>query len=482
MPQTQSSTTSSDARPSSAHAQGTQRDKISRFWARYEKCLEKQGVRESARRSYVLHVEGYIKAARGLRLALHGPGEVRAFLNASGRNPRLREWQLRQVTHAIQILFCEVLGVSWGSELDWPHWLEGGRELPVNHPTLARDSMAVPGGVGDGPPEGRSAGSRGTDGPNAEVLNRVVVAIRARRYSIRTEQAYLGWIRRFVRSCDGAAPAGVGAPEVVRFLEGLVVVRKVSASTQNQALNALVFLYDKVLEQPLGELGPFARSRRTRRLPVVVSRAEANRLLDGLGGVQQLMAGLLYGSGLRLMECVRLRVQDADFDYRQLVVRHGKGGKDRVVPLPKRFIAPLKEHLEGVRRLHEEDLADGLGEVYIPEALGRKYPRAAVEWNWQYVFPSSRISLDPRSGARRRHHIHENGLQKAVKKVCALKGINKKVNCHSLRHGFATHLLEAGYDIRTVQELLGHADVSTTMIYTHVLNTPGLAVQSPADF
>jgi len=314
------------------------------------------------------------------------------------------------------------------------------------------------------------------------ILKRLASEIRQRQYSIRTEQAYEGWACRYIAFHGGKPPEGMGAAEVKSFLEHLVVEGKVAASTQNQALSALVFLYDKVLEQPFGELERFARSKRPRRLPVVLSRQEARRLIGAMSGMHQLMAGLLYGSGMRLMECIRLRVQDVDFDYHQIVVRDAKGNKDRVVPLPQRFVPALREQLAEARRLHDKDRELGYGEVYLPDALARKWPNAAREWGWQYVFPSSRLSVDPRSGRQRRHHIHENVLQKAVKRAARETGITKRVNCHSLRHSFASHLLEAGYDIRTVQELLGHADVSTTMIYTHVLNKPGLSVQSPADF
>jgi len=448
---------------------------VSRFWSNYEKALIKQGVKEGVRHWYVVRVEYFIQLAKGRELSSHGPEEVTAFMDRQGSNPKVQDWQLAQSAHAMQILYCDLLGVSWCGEVDWMRWREGGGVLSVDHPTIARDSRPIAEEQGDQVP-------RFVDGPYADLLNKLVVAIRSRQYSIRTEQAYLGWVRRFIHFHQERDPEKMGAPEVIRFLEDLVVRGKVAASTQSQALNALVFLYDRVLTKPLGDLGHFAHSKRPKRLPVVLSRSEVNRLLDGMDGVRQLMAGLLYGSGLRLMECVRMRVQDVDFEYRQLVVRNGKGGKDRVVPLPKRFAEPLKVHLQSVERLHREDLAKGLGEVYIPEALGRKYPNACQEWGWQYVFPSGRLSLDPRSGKTRRHHIHENGLQKRVKKVAREAGITKKVSCHSLRHTFATHLLEAGYDIRTLQELLGHADVSTTMIYTHVLNSPGLAVQSPVDF
>ena len=473
--QTPSSNTHGNVRRSRQLPQAGPSDKVSRFWSNYEKALIKQSIKDSARRWYVRRVEHYIKVAKGRKLSTHGPEEVKSFLDREGSRPRVPDWQLAQSAHAIQILFCDVMKVSWCGEVDWKRWRDGGGILSVDHPTIARDSHPIP-------EQGVDLAVKFEPGPQAEVLNQVVVAIRSRQYSIRTEHAYTAWVRRYIRFNDGRAPDELGAAEVKRFLEDLVVRRKVAASTQAQALNALVFLYDKVIGEPVGDLGHFARSKRPQRLPVVLSRAEVNHLLDGLDGVPLLMAGLLYGSGLRLMECVRLRVQDVNFDYRQLEIRNAKGGKERVVPLPRRFVDPLKLHLDSVEGLHRDDLARGRGEVYIPEALGRKYPNACREWGWQYVFPSGRLSVDPRSGKTRRHHIHENGLQKRVKKAAREAGLTKKVTCHCLRHTFATHLLEAGYDIRTLQELLGHADVSTTMIYTHVLNSPGLAVQSPIDF
>jgi integron integrase len=305
--------------------------------------------------------------------------------------------------------------------------------------------------------------------------------LRRRKYSIRTEQAYEAWVCRFILFCDNRDPSEVSAERIRAFLEDLAVRSQVSASTQSQALNALVFLYKQVLGQSLDELNDFTRAKRPKRLPVVLERSEVARLLTGIEGTQHVMTALLYGTGMRLMECVRLRVQDIDFEYRQILVRNGKGQKDRVVPLPARLEEPLQKQLLKVRALHEQDLAQGYGEVFLPDALARKWPNAPKEWIWQYVFPSGRLSVDPRSGKTRRHHVHENGLQKAIKAAAQHAGIAKKVNCHCLRHSFATHLLEAGYDIRTLQELLGHADVSTTMIYTHVLNRGGKAVRSPLD-
>jgi integron integrase len=255
----------------------------------------------------------------------------------------------------------------------------------------------------------------------------------------------------------------------------------VAASTQNQALNAIVFLYSQVLNLTPGDFADFTRAQRPGRLPVVLTREEVKRLLDGLTGVYALMGGLLYGSGLRLMECLRLRIKDVDLERRRLIVRQGKGRKDRVTVLPDRYLEALREQIARTRRIFEDDLSKGSTGVYLPDALERKNPAAAKDWRWQYVFPAERMSVDPRSGAVRRHHLHENNLAREVTRAARGAGISQPVTCHALRHSFATHLLEAGSDIRTVQELLGHADVSTTMIYTHVLNRPGLAVKSPAD-
>ena len=267
----------------------------------------------------------------------------------------------------------------------------------------------------------------------------------------------------------------------MRYLEYLAVERNVAASTQNQALNAIVFLYGEVLGVPLDRFANFTRAKRPRRLPVVLTRSEVRGLLDAIDGVSALMARLMYGTGMRLMECVRLRVKDVDFAYSQIIVRDAKGAKDRVVPLPDALVPALNDHLARVKRQHNEDLANGFGNVYLPTALARKFGNAPREWRWQYVFPSERLSVDPRSHETRRHHLHENTLQKAIRRGSFAADITKKVSSHTLRHSFATHLIEAGYDIRTVQELLGHADVSTTMIYTHVLNRGGRAVRSPLD-
>lgn len=314
-----------------------------------------------------------------------------------------------------------------------------------------------------------------------KLLDRVRDRIRLKHYSIRTETSYLAWIRRYILFHDKRHPKKMGKAEVEAFLTDLAVNRKVAASTQNQALNAVLFLYKDVLEIDLPWMDDVVRVKRPARIPEVLSRAEVARLLAQLDGTYGLIASLLYGSGLRLMEAMRLRVKDVDFEYRQVIVRDAKGSKDRVTPLPTRIADALRAQLNTVADQHRDDLEAGYGAVYLPTALASKYPNAQSELAWQYVFPSARLSKDPRSGMTRRHHLSEKGLQQAVKGALRRAGIHKKASCHTLRHSFATHLLERGNDIRTVQELLGHKSVQTTMIYTHVLKLGGRGVVSPLD-
>ena len=313
------------------------------------------------------------------------------------------------------------------------------------------------------------------------LIDRFRAAIRSRHYSWRTEKAYWFWIRYFIFHNNKRHPAEMGATEVTAFLSWLATDRNVAAATQNQALAALLFLYKAVLERDLPWFDDLVRAKRPVRLPVVLSEAEARKLLEQLDAMTWIMASLLYGAGLRLQECLILRVKDVDFSYHQILVREGKGGKDRVTMLPESVVQPLQAHLGKVRTLHRRDLAEGYGEVWLPHALSRKYPRAGYEWGWQFLFPSKNRSADPDSGVIRRHHVYPDTMSRAIKRATRAAGINKPVSCHTLRHSFASHLLQAGYDIRTVQELLGHADVSTTMIYTHVLNKGGRGVKSPLD-
>jgi integron integrase len=319
------------------------------------------------------------------------------------------------------------------------------------------------------------------ESPAPRLLEQVRELIRIRHYSIRTEQAYLQWIRRFILFHRKKHPREMGGAEVTAFLSHLAIGRNVSASTQNQALNAILFLYRDVLKVTLPWLDEVQRAKKPQHLPVVFTREEVRALLARLQGTHWLMASIIYGGGLRLLECLRLRVKDIDFEYGQLVIRDAKGQKDRITILPRSLMEPTRTHLARVRELHEADLRGGFGRVYLPNALEQKYPNANSEWSWQFVFPAARTSVDPRSGMQRRHHAPEDALQRAMKQAIRDAQILKPGSVHTLRHSFATHLLESGYDIRTVQELLGHADVKTTMIYTHVLNRGGRGVVSPLD-
>ena len=314
-----------------------------------------------------------------------------------------------------------------------------------------------------------------------KLLDQVRQAIRTRHYSYTTEKAYVGWIKRFIFFHNKRHPAEMGEAEIGRFLSSLATESHVSASTQNQALNALLFLYQEILHLKIGFIDGVIRAQRPKRLPVVLTKDEVRKILGGLNGTPWIMTMLLYGAGLRLMECCRLRVKDIDFSQNQIVVRAGKGNKDRHTMLPAAVKDVLYKHLQAVKRLHEEDLQKGLGRVALPNALERKYPNADREWGWQWVFPATSHYTDRVTGEKRRHHLHESVLQKAVKDARLNGGIAKPAGPHTMRHSFATHLLEDGYDIRTVQELLGHNDVTTTMIYTHVLNRGGKGVRSPAD-
>jgi integron integrase len=306
--------------------------------------------------------------------------------------------------------------------------------------------------------------------PKPKLLDQVRQAIRTRHYSDRTEKAYVHWIKRFIFFHNKRHPAEMGETDIGRFLSGLATELHVSASTQNQALNALLFLYREILKKEIGYVNGVIRAKRPHRLPVVLTRQEIRSILGCLEGSDWVMAMLLYGAGLRLMECLRLRVKDIDLNSNQIVVRAGKGDKDRHTVLPAAVKEPLAKHFDVIRRLHQRDLDHGLGRVTLPNALERKYPNAGKEWGWQWVFPATSYFADKVTGERRRHHLHESVLQKAVKEAVRKSGVSKPASPHTFRHSFATHLLEDGYDIRTVQELLGHRDVSTTMIYTHVLN------------
>jgi integron integrase len=343
--------------------------------------------------------------------------------------------------------------------------MESAKVYPLNRNRLERGPLA----------------SAPATEPRPKLMDQIRQAIRTRHYSPRTEETYVHWIKRFIFFHNKRHPAEMAEAEIARFLSNLATESHVSASTQNQALNAVLFLYRQMLRKDIGYVNGVVRANRPKRLPTVLTRQEVRSILGKLDGVEWIMAMLLYGAGLRLMECLRLRVKDVDFSCNEIRIRSGKGDKDRVTMLPGAVKEPLLAHLQGVKRQHEEDLQKGLGRVALPDALERKYRNAGSEWGWQWIFPATSHYADRITGEKRRHHLHESVLQKAVKQAVRKAGLPKPASPHILRHSFATHLLEDGYDIRTVQELLGHADVSTTMIYTHVLNRGGHGVNSPAD-
>ena len=447
-----------------------------------------------------VHVQRFLRFVR--KHPEQGPVEVLVehFLaDLDVQTPPIGAWQRDQVRLALAVF---VRGIqNWHLEADEAGRLRPAFRLRTTGPVPAAppspervvaasgnparpasspaDGEATPSPSVDGSEPG--ATSPTVDGVEALWLQRFQACMRLRRYSLRTEEAYRDWIRRFLRFHGDAPPGTLAEAEVREYLEYLAVARNVSASTQNQALSALLFLYQTVLELPLGELGDGVRARRPQRLPVVLSRAEVQRLLDVMEGTPGLIARVLYGTGLRLMEGLQLRVKDLDFERGQIVVREGKGDKDRVVMLPTSLREGLKTQLARVRVMWESDRAAGQPGVWMPDALDRKYPKAGEEWAWMWVFPARRLSVDPRSGIERRHHAHETAVQRAVKSAALLARIDKRVGCHTLRHSFATHLLERGTDLRSVQELLGHLSVETTQIYTHVMRQPGIGVLSPLD-
>lgn len=456
--------------------------KITRFWDRFISKLGDYDIKQSALRWHVKHAERYIKAHEGHRLANHTQKDVENYLQNLSRQPQIKDWQHKQIIRALQVLFCDLLALDWAKSFPWEQRIMEATGLPVDHDTLARDGVF----------NVRQQLQHRTDNCNSLLarvaglfpshFERLLIEMRLRQYSIRTEKAYSEWLARFVAFNEMQDPQHTGPQSIGRYLEHLVVNRNVASATQSQALNALIFFYKQVLGREIEDIGVFRHAKKPRRLPVVLSGEEVSKLLSYIANEERkLMASLLYGCGMRLMECIRLRILDLDFAYQQILVRNAKGGKDRVVPLPQNLTEKLQQQIQLVKVIHEGDLEKGFGMVYLPDALARKYPNAPKEFRWQYVFPAKTIAEDPRSGVVRRHHIHETVLQKHVKAAAEQAGILKRVNCHTLRHSFATHLLENGYDIRTVQELLGHADVSTTMIYTHVLNKPGVSVTSPLD-
>jgi len=444
------------------------------FWQRYCERLLELGHTGKVGSYLTKWAQEFVYSLDGVRLKSVTQGVIRRWVEALDRKGRLEVWQLRQALKAVEVLMG-MRGVSAiGLSISWEELGSLCEELGVDHVTLARGEP-VPEAV----ERSLSKADGRLDAEAAGALRKLRELIRRRNMAIRTEKTYADWTERFLIYNQGKLPPSPQA--VPTFLSYLTLERNVAAATQAQALNALIFLYREVLEMDIGVLGSFKRARVSRKLPVVLTRTEKDLLFSVMSGVSGLMARLMYGTGMRLMECVRLRVQNVDVGNRLIHVHEGKGGKNRVVPLPQAYEEELVAHLKSRKLQHEQDVAAGFGEVFVSEGLLRRFGGSIKDWSWQYVFASSRISTDPRSGRMMRHHVSENLVQKAVKTASRKVEIPKNVSCHVLRHSFATHLLQAGSDIRTVQELLGHADVSTTMIYTHVINRPGVSVVSPAD-
>ena len=445
----------------------------------YLRCLSNESIPSKNRAYYVIRLNQFLHESSCQDPATLDQNEIARVLTLFGSREDLKDWQFAQLVDAVRIYMLCLIKPPSAQHVDWEYWKSSARTVSSTHSSTARQSR----------PEEliRQRVQNGTGSlakirqQHEELIVRFVTQIRARGYAYKTEQAYEQWLCRYIAYCSGTPPEQAGAEAVAGFLNELVVASNVSASTQNQALNALVFLYKQVLAMPLGQLENLARSKRKKTLPVVLTRQEVRRLLAELDGWQLHIVSLLYGTGMRLMEGLTLRVKDIDFDYGRIHVCQAKGKKDRFVPLPQQLIEGLKTQIQTVSALHEQDIESGHGEVLMPDALAKKYAGAARELRWQFLYPSGRLSVDQRSGTVRRHHLHESGLQRAVKQAAQRSGISKRVGPHTLRHCFATHLLETGHDIRTVQELLGHSDVATTMIYTHVLNRPGVTVCSPLD-
>lgn len=442
-------------------------------WVRFRAALAQRGVEPRVvdyYRAWVLSFVGFIKPKRHPQAEA---ADVRNFLEGMANQGR-KLWQVRQAEEALRVFYESVEPVRWAAA--WPpDLLEGLREEPSQE-------------VGPAPAKGvrtRSFAGRSDRGPLPEryegFIDEVVEALRVERYAYRTEKAYVEWVRRFLCFAEPESREEMTWAQAEEYFAYLTLNRRVSASTLNQALSALQRVFALVLKKRPGGTGSVQRPPRSQRLPTVLAREEVTALLEALPGKHRLMAELMYGSGLRVMECTRLRIKDVDFANRLIMVRGGKGDKDRRVPLPKACVASLRAQIATARERWEKDRAMGLEGVFLPDALAAKYPNADREWVWFWVFPADALSEDPRAGVMRRHHLTENGVQQVVKRAGLNAGLTKPVTPHTLRHSFATHLLESGADIRTVQELLGHSDVSTTMIYTHVMGRPGLVAASPLD-
>jgi integron integrase len=442
-------------------------DKVKKFWDSYCQAAIVSGVPAKDAVEFVKWAEKFAAEAKDKPIRKRSVADIRKFLFELSIQRSIQPWQVQQAEEALVFLYEGFLKLDLG--------------LEKVRPLLPRPGISIPNFNAPGQFKDRVLSKAEEKAGYGELYSRLRSAMRVRHYSIRTERAYEQWVGRLLSFYKGKPADSINADDIQNYLNYLAEERKVAASTQNQALNAIVFFFREVLKREPGDFSDFVRAKQPAHVPEVLTRPEVESLLDAMTGVNQLMAGLLYGAGLRLMECIRLRVKDVDFEARRITVRDGKGRKDRVTMLPERFLDLLTEQLEKARALYDADLGKGVAGVYTWPGLDRKYPDAAREWIWQYVFPSNRLSVDPRSHITRRHHVHASSLQKAVKNAAAKAGLSKRATCQTLRHSFASHLLENGSDIGTVQELMGHSNVAATMIYTHALKRPGIKAKSPAD-
>lgn len=447
-----------------------------RFWNNYLSYLKKHNIISTNHLKYHHHSHRFILSYKETRLRQHTRETVSVYFTETISSPKISSLNAFQIIDAIRLLFLSI-NSPLSTEVDWEYWKMSCTHLENNHVTVARNNFPV---------KSASSSLTKTDlikgETNTEQIEKIIRVIRTKGFSMRTETTYVHWINRFLNFNNTVSPEELKDENIVAYLTYLVTERMVSIATQNLALNSIVFYYRSILDREVGDVRRFVKSKKGQKLPVVLTTAEITSLLDTFDGVQWLLVSLMYGCGLRLMEAIRLRIQDVDFGYQQIIIRNAKGNKERVVPLPVRIASKLHDHIAEMKTQHNQDLENGLGSVYMPAELVLKFGKSDKVWIWQYVFPSARLAVDPRSGAVSRHHIHESTIQKSVRNTARSVGIDKRVSCHTLRHSYATHLLERGMDIRTIQELLGHNDVATTMIYTHTANFSKGKTSSPLDF
>ncbi len=444
-----------------------------RFWNNYLSLLTQHQIEPEKFEWSVRHCENYIRAFKDTRLKKHTKENLTDYFSSLINNQERSYFYKVQAIVSIKFLFMSIHSPLL-NEVDWAYWIMSCKSIEKSHPTNYRNNHPVS-------LYGKSELDL-TGSGNPDEVDKIVKIIRTKGYSTRTEKTYVHWLNRYFKFAKNLALPVDQEDTIIRYLSYLAIDKQVSRATQSLALNTISFYYKNILKLEMGDLSEYVKSKRREKLPVVLTHEEVSLMLNSLHGTSKLLVCLLYGCGLRLMEAIRLRVHDIDFGYQQIIIRDGKGNKERIVPLPVKIVDPLKTQLAYVKTLHKEDLDKGLGSVYMSAELIKKYGKSDKQWVWQYVFPSAKLSVDPKNDAIRRHHLHETGLQTTVRNTARKLNIAKRVSCHTFRHSFATHHLERGMDIRTLQQLLGHADVSTTMIYTHTANFTKGKTSSPLDF